>query len=184
MLLARRGALRCGPRLSRRLAAGRLGTGGSSGEGGYNVDLLAVAGSPSEKPFAMVNSYSRTGFRISGVQMEGSVCVAPHTSFLWKATRLSDITADSLRFITLLEPPIDIVVIGCGRRTDLGSGASVGALDPSVRRFFERQRISVEVQSSPNACAMFNFLNQENRRALALLLPLEEPATDGSLLAD
>lgn len=163
---------------ARRLAAGRLGSGGASGDGGYNVDLLAVAGSSSEKPFMMINSYSRSGFRVSGVQLEGSVCVAPHASFLWRAQSLSELSVDSLRFITLLEPPIDIVVIGCGRRASFGSSSrglapGVGSLDPSVRRFFERERIALEVQTSPNACAMFNFLNQENRRALALLLPLE-----------
>jgi NADH dehydrogenase [ubiquinone] 1 alpha subcomplex assembly factor 3 len=142
--------------------------GQSGSEGGYGVDLLTVAGSKSEKPFMLVNSYFRTGFRVSGITLEGSVCIAPHASFLWKPRTVAEISVDSLRFIPLLEPSIEIVVLGCGR--------TVQEVDPSVRRWLDKQRIALEVHTSPNACATFNFLNQEQRRALAALIPLE--ATD------
>ncbi|KAG8457340.1 hypothetical protein KFE25_014069 [Diacronema lutheri] len=156
------------PSWRRGLSSSGLGSGSrgrAAGDGGYNVDLLSVAGTSSEKPYMMVNAYSRTGFRVSGLQLEGSVCVAPHASFLWRPRSLDELSLESFRFVPLLEPPVDIVVVGCGAR--------IAQLDPSIRRFFERQRIALEVQTSPNACSMFNFLNQEDRRALALLLPLQ-----------
>jgi NADH dehydrogenase [ubiquinone] 1 alpha subcomplex assembly factor 3 len=155
-------------RSARQLSSkGGLGSGvGKPGaEGGYGVDLLAVAGSSTEKPFMLVNSYYRTGFRVSGVMLEGSVCVAPHASFMWRPRSVAEVDLDALRFIPLLDPPIDIVVIGTGR--------AVEKLDPAIRGWFEKRRIGLEVHTSPNACAMFNFLNQENRRAVAVMLPVE-----------
>lgn len=141
------------------------GVGKPGAEGGYGVDLLAVAGSPVEKPYMIVNSYYRTGFRVSGVMLEGSVCVAPHASFLWRPRSAAEIDLDALRFVPLLDPPVDIVVLGTGR--------AVEKLDPAIRGWLEKRRIGLEVHTSPNACATFNFLNQEHRRAVALMVPME-----------
>ncbi|KAJ1637893.1 NADH dehydrogenase 1 alpha subcomplex assembly factor 3 [Pavlovales sp. CCMP2436] len=138
----------------------------SEGEGGYGVDLLAKIDTSDHKRFMLINSYFSNGFKVAGLQLAGSVCISPQASFLWNTRSLAEITAESLSFIPLLEPSIDIVVIGCGRRVE--------QLDPSVRRFLDKERISLEVQTSPNACATFNFLNQESRSVLALLLPLEQ----------
>lgn len=161
------GARQIGRGVRRLSSKGGLGSGvGKPGaEGGYGVDLLAVAGAPKEKPFMIVNSYYRTGFRVSGVMLEGSVCVTPHASFLWRPRTAAEVDLDALRFIPLLEPPIDIVVVGTGRAVD--------KLDPAIRGWFEKRRIGVEVHTSPNACAMFNFLNQEHRRAVAVMIPIE-----------
>lgn len=136
------------------------------GEGGYGVDLMDSAGSSTDRPWVRVQSYSPRGFRVSGVLMEGSVVLLPHAAFLWSPRRMDEVTHESLAFIPLLDPPIDVVLIGCGRRQQ--------ELPSALRLWLAERRVGVEAHTSANACATFNFLNQEGRRVLAALLPLGE----------
>lgn len=145
--------------------------GRAQGEGGYGVDLLGAAGASKAKPWTMVNAYDAAGFRVNGVRLLGSVLLAPHASFLWRARTMADVTRASLGFLPLLEPEIELVVIGSGR--------TIQPLAAEVRAWLERQRIGVEVHTSANACATFNFLNQEERRVVGAMLALD--ADDGSI---
>uniref|UniRef100_A0A670JC61 NADH dehydrogenase [ubiquinone] 1 alpha subcomplex assembly factor 3 n=1 Tax=Podarcis muralis TaxID=64176 RepID=A0A670JC61_PODMU len=74
-----------------------------------------------------------------------------------------DITAESLVLFRLLEPRIEILV--------LGTGSKVERLDPTVLKLMRQCGIAVEVQDTPNACATFNFLTSERRMTAAGLIP-------------
>nr|KAF6475361.1 NADH:ubiquinone oxidoreductase complex assembly factor 3 [Rousettus aegyptiacus] len=63
----------------------------------------------------------------------------------------------------MLEPRIEIVVVGTGDRTE--------RLPPQVLRAMRQRGIAVEVQDTPNACATFNFLCHEGRVTGAALIP-------------
>ncbi|KFQ20991.1 NADH dehydrogenase [ubiquinone] 1 alpha subcomplex assembly factor 3, partial [Mesitornis unicolor] len=53
----------------------------------------------------------------------------------------------------------------------LGTGDRVERLPPAMLKQMRECRIAVEVQDTPNACATFNFLTSEKRRAAAALIP-------------
>nr|XP_021150282.1 NADH dehydrogenase [ubiquinone] 1 alpha subcomplex assembly factor 3 [Columba livia] len=74
-----------------------------------------------------------------------------------------DITHDSLSLFRLLEPRIEILVLGTGDRVE--------RLPPAVLKQMRVCGIAVEVQDTPNACATFNFLTSEKRMAAAGLIP-------------
>ncbi|KFR02298.1 NADH dehydrogenase [ubiquinone] 1 alpha subcomplex assembly factor 3, partial [Nipponia nippon] len=76
-----------------------------------------------------------------------------------------DISHESLSLFRLLEPHIEILVLGTGDR--------VGGerLPPAVLKQMRACGIAVEVQDTPNACATFNFLTSEKRVAAAGLIP-------------
>ncbi|NXK55572.1 NDUF3 factor, partial [Chauna torquata] len=74
-----------------------------------------------------------------------------------------DISLQSLSLFRLLEPRIEILVLGTGDRVE--------RLHPAVVKQMRVCGIAVEVQDTPNACATFNFLTSEKRLAAAGLIP-------------
>ncbi|NWR27727.1 NDUF3 factor, partial [Tachuris rubrigastra] len=74
-----------------------------------------------------------------------------------------DISFESLSLFRLLEPHIEILVLGTGDRVE--------RLHPAMLKQMRECRISVEVQDTPNACATFNFLMSEKRMVAAGLIP-------------
>uniref|UniRef100_A0A8C6SGJ3 NADH dehydrogenase [ubiquinone] 1 alpha subcomplex assembly factor 3 n=1 Tax=Neogobius melanostomus TaxID=47308 RepID=A0A8C6SGJ3_9GOBI len=99
----------------------------------------------------MILSYSSRGFNIDGNRVFGPV--GSHR----------DITEESVSLFHMIEPRIEILV--------LGTGAKVERIDPSVLALLKKKGISLEVQDTPNACATFNFLTSERRVAAAGLIP-------------
>lgn len=74
-----------------------------------------------------------------------------------------DITEESFSLFWMLEPRIEIVVVGTGNKTE--------RLHPQVLQAMRQRGIAVEVQDTPNACATFNFLCHEGRVTGAALIP-------------
>ncbi|XP_016344411.1 NADH dehydrogenase [ubiquinone] 1 alpha subcomplex assembly factor 3 [Sinocyclocheilus anshuiensis] len=112
---------------------------------------------------AVIYSYSPRGFNISGNTGLGPCAVLPPAVLQWNVGHHTDITVESLSLFYLLEPRIEILVLGTGARTE--------RLDPNVLDFLKKKGIAVEVQDTPNACATFNFLSSERRLAAAGLIP-------------
>ncbi|KAF4097188.1 NADH dehydrogenase [ubiquinone] 1 alpha subcomplex assembly factor 3 isoform X4 [Onychostoma macrolepis] len=112
---------------------------------------------------AVIYSYSPRGFNISGNTVLGPCAVLPPSILQWNVGCHTDITVESLSLFYLLEPRVEVLVLGTGARTE--------RLDPSVLRFLKTKGIAVEVQDTPNACATFNFLSSEGRLAAAGLIP-------------
>ncbi|NWY00030.1 NDUF3 factor, partial [Nothoprocta ornata] len=74
-----------------------------------------------------------------------------------------DISSESLALFRLLEPRIEILVLGTGDRVE--------RLHPALMKHMRACGIAVEVQDTVNACATFNFLMSEKRLTAAALIP-------------
>ncbi|XP_071376802.1 NADH dehydrogenase [ubiquinone] 1 alpha subcomplex assembly factor 3 [Centroberyx affinis] len=111
----------------------------------------------------MIHSYSSTGFNIDGNRVFGPCAVLPPAILQWNVGTHKDITEESVSLFHMLEPRIEILV--------LGTGARVERINPGVLALLKSKGISVEVQDTPNACATFNFLTSERRVAAAGLIP-------------
>ncbi|GAA6086396.1 NADH dehydrogenase [ubiquinone] 1 alpha subcomplex assembly factor 3 isoform X1 [Tachysurus ichikawai] len=120
----------------------------------------------------MIYSYSSRGFNIDGNKVIGPCAVVPPAILQWNVGSHEDITVESLSLFYLLEPRIEVLVLGTGARTE--------RLDPNVLSFIRKKGIAVEVQDTPNACATFNFLTSERRITAAALIPPPLPSAVSS----
>ncbi|XP_023582537.1 NADH dehydrogenase [ubiquinone] 1 alpha subcomplex assembly factor 3 isoform X1 [Trichechus manatus latirostris] len=143
-----------------------------------------------ESPHAMyIDSYNSCGFTVNGDRVFGPCALLPHSVVQWNVGSHRDITEESLSLFWMLEPRIEIVVVGTGDRME--------RLQPEVLRAMRQRGIAVEVQDTvrsrtwescqeprprqsqadtclllqPNACATFNFLCHEGRVTGAALIP-------------
>lgn len=110
-----------------------------------------------------IDSYSSRGFVVNGNRVFGPCALLPQSVLQWNVGSHRDITEESLSLFWMLEPPIEIVVVGTGDRTE--------RLPPQILRAMRQRGIAVEVQDTPNACATFNFLCHEGRVTGAALIP-------------
>ncbi|XP_049717766.1 NADH dehydrogenase [ubiquinone] 1 alpha subcomplex assembly factor 3 [Elephas maximus indicus] len=117
-----------------------------------------------ESPHTMcIDSYSSRGFTVNGDRVLGPCALLPHSVVQWNVGSHQDITEESFSLFWMLEPRIEIVVVGTGDRME--------RLQPEVLQAIRQRGIAVEVQDTPNACATFNFLCHEGRVAGAALIP-------------
>uniref|UniRef100_A0A7J8HUG4 NADH dehydrogenase [ubiquinone] 1 alpha subcomplex assembly factor 3 n=2 Tax=Rousettus aegyptiacus TaxID=9407 RepID=A0A7J8HUG4_ROUAE len=117
-----------------------------------------------ESPHATyIDSYSSRGFVVNGNRVLGPCALLPLSVVQWNVGSHQDITEESFSLFWMLEPRIEIVVVGTGDRTE--------RLPPQVLRAMRQRGIAVEVQDTPNACATFNFLCHEGRVTGAALIP-------------
>uniref|UniRef100_A0A6P8Q4B7 NADH dehydrogenase [ubiquinone] 1 alpha subcomplex assembly factor 3 n=1 Tax=Geotrypetes seraphini TaxID=260995 RepID=A0A6P8Q4B7_GEOSA len=110
-----------------------------------------------------IDGYTNQGFTINGNRVIGPCAIIPRTILQWNVGSYKDITQESLALYYMLEPKIEILV--------LGTGEKVQRLDPNLLMFMRQKGIAVEVQDTPNACATFNFLTSEHRITAAALIP-------------
>ncbi|XP_061584258.1 NADH dehydrogenase [ubiquinone] 1 alpha subcomplex assembly factor 3 [Cololabis saira] len=111
----------------------------------------------------MIQSYSPAGFNVDGNRVFGPCVLLPPAILQWNVGTYKDITEDSVSLFHMLEPRIEILI--------LGTGARLERINPSVLALLKRRGIAVEVQDTPNACATFNFLTSERRLVAAGLIP-------------
>ncbi|XP_032892818.1 NADH dehydrogenase [ubiquinone] 1 alpha subcomplex assembly factor 3 [Amblyraja radiata] len=110
-----------------------------------------------------IEAYSRHGFTISGNRVMGPCAVIPQALLQWNVGSYRDVSVDSLALFYLLEPKIEILVLGLGDR--------VHWLDPNLLTFMRSKGIGLEILDTPNACATFNFLTSERPSIAAALIP-------------
>ncbi|KAM6979961.1 NADH dehydrogenase [ubiquinone] 1 alpha subcomplex assembly factor 3 [Aplochiton taeniatus] len=112
---------------------------------------------------AMIHSYSPRGFNVDGNRVFGPCALLPPAILQWNVGSYKDITVESVALFHMLEPRIEVLVLGTGARTE--------RIDPTVLALMKSKGIAVEVQDTPNACATFNFLTSERRVTAAGLIP-------------
>lgn len=122
---------------------------------------------PKEKPSkqrpTFVSRYGPKGFVVQGSRVVGSLVILPGLLLHWKVNSSEEITAESLEVFTILDPALDILVIGTGDR--------VVRLDKAVHEAMRKKGIALEIQDTANACATYNFLLDEGRITGAALIP-------------
>lgn len=131
------------------------------GDGKTTVSIL---NSKYDHDLMLLDTFGPTGFRLStGLFVVGPVAVFPRTIFQWDVNSVSDISEEALSLFWMVVPKLELLIIGVG---DQGLD-----IDPKVRLFLERKKISVEVLPTSQAVPTFNFMNVDNRNVAAALIP-------------
>ncbi|CAM9401619.1 unnamed protein product [Sphacelaria rigidula] len=72
-----------------------------------------------------------------GVDVRGSMLALPNSYFLWAPKTFDDITVESLRLVELVQPKIDLLLIGVGEKM-------MSRLDPALMKHLRSKGIRVE----------------------------------------
>ncbi|XP_055917429.1 NADH dehydrogenase [ubiquinone] 1 alpha subcomplex assembly factor 3 [Eupeodes corollae] len=114
----------------------------------------------------MVNGFSQYGFRLNNdMVIIGPMAIFPRSVLSWNVGSFEDINEDSLSIFYTLEPKIDVLVIG------IGDQKVTPQLSMKIIQFMKKYKINVEILTTEQACATFNFLNAESRMVAAALIP-------------
>lgn len=110
----------------------------------------------------VIESYGDGRFRVSGVPIEGSILVLPTATFPWSAVDPSGLTLDSLAPLLAADPPVEILLVGCGKR--------LVPLAPALKAALRERGIGADPMDTGAACRTYNVLMAEGRRVAAALL--------------
>lgn len=111
----------------------------------------------------IIDSYSRSGFRVSGVSYEGGVLVFPDGTQAWPPTTFADITPQSLKPV-IDRGNVQILLLGCGLR--------MRPAPQALRQALRAAGIVVDTMDTGAACRTYNVLLAEDRQVAAALLPV------------
>lgn len=110
----------------------------------------------------VIESYGDGRFRVSGVPIEGSILILPTATFAWSAVDPSGLTLDSLAPLLAADPPVEILLVGSGRR--------LVPLTPALKAALRERGIGADPMDTGAACRTYNVLMAEGRRVAAALL--------------
>ncbi len=112
----------------------------------------------------LIQSYGEGSFKVSGRRYEGSILVLTDRTESWAIECFNDLSLPSLTSIIEAEPPVELLIIGCG---------STFALAPvTLREVLKSKGIGVETMDTGAACRTYNVLAGEGRRVGAALVVL------------
>lgn len=94
--------------------------------------------------------------------------IFPRTLLGWNVNTVDDIDEHSLRLLLVLEPRLDILLIG------VGNVPISPALLQRLKAITSKYNIDLEVHTTDHAVTLFNFLNAEGRLVAAALIPPHE----------
>ncbi|KAJ7406855.1 NADH dehydrogenase [ubiquinone] 1 alpha subcomplex assembly factor 3 [Willisornis vidua] len=95
---------------------------------------------PESANIMFIEGYSNRGFTISGDLVVGPCAVLPRSILQWNVGSHRDISHESLSLFRLLEPRIEILVLGTGDRVE--------RLPPAMLKQMRACGIAVEVQDT------------------------------------
>ena len=81
--------------------------------------------------------YTSRGFVIGGVEHQGNVFLYQELSLLWAVENLEDVTPDALIAAHAINPPPDLLIVGCGDK--------IGTLPKATLQFFHDTETTLEV---------------------------------------
>lgn len=111
----------------------------------------------------VIETYGEMRFRVSGVRYDHGLIVLPDRTIAWAPTRWEEIDLASFQALTETRAA-DVLLLGCGLRTQLPSQA--------LRQALRSAGIVVEPMDTGAACRTYNVLMAEDRRVAAALLPV------------
>ncbi len=119
---------------------------------------------PPEGGLQLLQSYGDGGFRVSGRRFEGSILVLPDKTESWPVQSFADLSISDLTQVIEAEPPVELLIIGCG---------PAGALAPvTLREVLKAKGIGLETMDTGAACRTYNVLAGEGRRVAATLVAI------------
>ncbi|KAI1726474.1 NADH dehydrogenase [ubiquinone] 1 alpha subcomplex assembly factor 3 [Ditylenchus destructor] len=130
------------------------------------VSFLSKDMSLDDRDRIAIRTVSSHGFRLNDAQfMFGPIGVFPKTVLSWRVLTPDDITEESLELFFLLQPKLDILIVGAGNKEH------VDKVRRNVAGVISRHKIGFEVMPTEVAISTFNFLNAEHRYVAAALFP-------------
>ncbi|XP_044267735.1 NADH dehydrogenase [ubiquinone] 1 alpha subcomplex assembly factor 3 [Tribolium madens] len=114
----------------------------------------------------MINGFSQVGFRLNNdLTILGSVVIFPRSVLSWTVGDINEITDESLALFTILEPKLDIIVLG------VGDPQKDFSFYKKIVPFARKHKLTFEILPTEQACATFNFLTSEGRHVAGALIP-------------
>jgi len=115
----------------------------------------------------MVDSFALDGFRLNDdTKILGPCVIFPTQVLSWNVSGAEDISEESLALFTILDPKLDVLVIGHGM-----TKSSRNPVDPKTILKMRQKGLNVEVLTTENAISTYNFLVEEGRVVAAALIP-------------
>lgn len=113
-----------------------------------------------------ISGFSSLGFLLNnGLRVIGPCAVFPRSILQWNVRDVKDISEESLSLFTMLEPKIDILILGVGNYDE------VPKLNKNVIKHFLAHKINFEVLSTEQAVSTFNILCDEKRYVAGAFIP-------------
>lgn len=110
----------------------------------------------------LIQRYGDGGFRVAGIDYQGSIIVRVDATDRWPVSAVSEIDLTSLTPLSGVSPAVDILLIGCGPRF---------SPPPSdLRRGLKNAGMVLEWMDTGAACRTFNVLLAEGRAVAAALI--------------
>uniref|UniRef100_A0A914YFZ4 NADH dehydrogenase [ubiquinone] 1 alpha subcomplex assembly factor 3 n=1 Tax=Panagrolaimus superbus TaxID=310955 RepID=A0A914YFZ4_9BILA len=116
-----------------------------------------------------IRGFSSVGFRLmDDTFLYGPIAAFPKTCLSWRVLTPDDITPESLQLFFMLQPKIDVLVVGVGERKDLDE------VRKRVAPVCKEHKIGLEIMPTEDAISIFNYMNSEMRYVAAALYPPRE----------
>lgn len=113
----------------------------------------------------MIDSYSKHGFRLNnGMFVIGPMVLFPKTALSWNVAGDHDVHMRSLGLFSIIEPKLDILVIGYGKTPR-------PLVQTDIHTFRVNKKINVEVLPVEKAAPTFNYLCNEGRWVAGAFIP-------------
>lgn len=124
-----------------------------------------------EKHALMIDSYNKYGFQLNnGVFLIGPIAIFPKTVINWNIDCSKNINEESLSLFTILEPKLDLLIIGY---EDMKLSQDIAFIQ-RIHSLIRKYDIQSEVLPVHKAISTFNFLNSEYRYIAAALIPVQD----------
>ncbi|MAM33667.1 MAG: hypothetical protein CMH28_01185 [Micavibrio sp.] len=111
----------------------------------------------------IIQSYSETGFKISGKVYNSSVIVFPTRIVEWAPSPLAEIKQNDLDIQGLRD--LDVIL--------LGTGKAMSFPPPAFRKAMKEEGVQLEAMDTGAACRTYNVLMAEGRRVAAALYKIQ-----------
>src|SRR3546814_4805398 len=84
----------------------------------------------------VIERYGNGGFRVTGETYRGSILVLPDRSAAWPPTSIDELDLASLEPVLSAVPPVEVLLIGCGR--------AMAMIDPALRAAARARGVALE----------------------------------------
>jgi len=111
-----------------------------------------------------IDHYGDGGFRVGGERYEGSLIVAPEQVWAWAISDIAHLTTESVAAVLAADPPIELLLIGCGTRAE--------RVPRDVHEALRAKTIIVDSMETGAACRTYNVLMVEERRVAVALIAI------------
>lgn len=125
---------------------------------------MEITASPTEER-QVIEGYGEGRFRVSGMVHRGSVLVFADRTVAWSVSDMTELSRESLSAVERAEPPVDVLLLGCG--------ATAAPVASALREALRAEGVVIEAMATGAACRTFNLLMAEERRAAAALIAVD-----------